>query len=282
MSVVYEDGLGHAPEMMGKVEHCAPRANYGRLAKLFWEKQLRKVGRSECYDLRLALGCHAYTAAQIKRWKDDPTPDDARSTQLPPPVITAKGALDDKLAPGCFGSALIFAPGSQECSQCPFAPRCEVISNDRARRLFRKLGADPRVLAAIEAERERKRRNKQSQYQRDRRRHQEQTRAARDAQPINPITREEIINHRDAFKVWLSQSGSRQSQCRKRASELMWSWIALEVKRRELGRDPTPSEYAEILTFMLKSPFTRSQGQKRLGLLLSFEQPGGPWCEVKA
>jgi hypothetical protein len=62
----------------------------------------------------------------------------------------------------------------------------------------------------------------------------------------------------------------------------MWSWIALEVKRRELGRDPTPSEYAEILTFMLKSPFTRSQGQKRLGLLLSFEQPGGPWCEVKA
>lgn len=277
MSADYEAefGTNPTPKLVIEVEHCDPTTNYKALAEQFRRKHSSK-------NLRLPIGPYAYTAAQIKRWKDDSSLDDVSTVQLPPPLVTDWGTLDDRLAPGCFGSALTFKPDSPECNKCLFAPRCEVISNDRARRLFRKLGADPRVLAAIEVERERKRRNKQSQYQRDRRRCQEQTRVARSAQPINSVTREEIIGRRDSFKVWLSQSGSRQSQCRKRAPELMWSWIALEVKRRELGRDPTPSEYAEILTLMLKRRYTRSQGQKRLGLLLSFEQPGGPWCEAKA
>lgn len=254
---------GPIPERSG-----LPKALLAHIEQ-FRQKHIRRVDEREKSRRRLPSGSHAQVARQLQSLKDDQGLEDVGALQLPPSVIS------DELAPGCFGSALTFKKGASECEVCLFAARCEPISKARERRLSKRLASDPEIMAEIEAERARNRRNKQKQRRRDRL---GQSKQSAEAKKARSITNAEIMARGGQLKEWLATPGPRQSQIRKRAGEIMRSWILLEERRRELGVNPTPSDFASSLAQKLGRSLNRSQGQKRLALLQSLEEPGGPWA----
>jgi hypothetical protein len=47
---------------------------------------------------------------------------------------------EPSMAPGCYGSALTYREGSQECSSCPFAAQCQPLHEERLASLRERLG----------------------------------------------------------------------------------------------------------------------------------------------
>lgn len=180
--------------------------------------------------------------------------------------------VSPSLAPGCFGLAMTFRPGSKECTPCPFHDQCQISAAQNLIAL-KEIVAGPEWQGAIEARRAEDRRHKANSRARL------GTKKPTKRLPIASValTRETFAQRHTQLAAWLESDNPQARQLRKHKKEIMRDWILFHKERRRTGADPGPTSFSKALSDQVGEPVSVASAQKRLLRLCRLEGEGGPW-----